>query len=177
MDTVLLIDRHLVFFEIEIRVALLKGADHEVVRKLVLVGKTSSGDCLQPFQELDVCLMPLLNGCKRVVCQLVVVPIISEGGRALGEIAEIGLVLLVEEGVLSGKTLGDRLKILGKAHDRKKTQEKAAEAHSARKVIKSVLAIPESGSRGLSADFSANSAVTHLTAEIAEYSQRPLSKS
>ena len=51
MDAVLLVDRHLVLFEIEVGDALLKHANEEVVGELVLVGEAGRRDGFQPGQE------------------------------------------------------------------------------------------------------------------------------
>ena len=51
MDAILLIDRHLVFFEIEVGDALLQDANQQVVRKLILVGEAVGRDRLQPAEE------------------------------------------------------------------------------------------------------------------------------
>ena len=51
MDAVLLIDGHLVLFEVEIGDALLKNSNQQVVRELVLVGEASRRDGSQPVKE------------------------------------------------------------------------------------------------------------------------------
>ena len=40
MDAILLVDRHLVFFEIEVGDALLQHADQQIVRELILIRKS-----------------------------------------------------------------------------------------------------------------------------------------
>ena len=82
------------------------------MRQLILVGETGSRDCLEPGQEGFVGLVVFGNGSERVVRQLVVVTIVAEGGRALRKVAEIGLVLLVENRILGGDAVGNRLYIL-----------------------------------------------------------------
>ena len=47
MDAILLVDRHLVFFEIEVGDALLQDANEEVVRELILVGEACGRDRLE----------------------------------------------------------------------------------------------------------------------------------
>ena len=53
----------------------------------------------------------LMRASESVV-QLIVVAIVAEGRGALGEIPEIGLVLLVEERVLGGEAFGERFDVL-----------------------------------------------------------------
>ena len=50
-----------------------------------------------------------------MVGELVVVAVVAEGGGALGKIAEIGLVLLFENGVLGGEAVGNWFEVLGEA--------------------------------------------------------------
>ena len=45
--------------------------------------------------------------------EFVVVAVVAEGGGALGEVAEIGLVLLFEKGVLGGEAIGNWFDVLG----------------------------------------------------------------
>ncbi len=132
MNAILLVDWHLVLFEIEVGDPLLQNADEEVVRELVLVGEASAGDGFQPRQEGLVGLVALGNGFERVLGELVVVAIVAKGGGALGKVAEIGLVLLFEKGVLSGKPVGNWLKVLGENATGYGEQKKQAmvKAHS-----------------------------------------------
>jgi hypothetical protein len=66
-----------------------------------------------------------------VVGELVVVAVIAEGSSALGKIAEIGFVLLVEESVLSGDAVGHRFNVLGAHGSNNGNQKEQAfvEAH------------------------------------------------
>src|ERR1700733_3108230 len=64
MDAILLIDRHLVFFEVEIGDALLQHADQEIVRELILIGETRSRDGLEPGEEFLVDLVPLRDSVE-----------------------------------------------------------------------------------------------------------------
>src|SRR3954453_7496308 len=142
VDAVLLSDRHLVFLEIEVGYALFKGANHEFLGELVLIGKAGGCDGLQSPQEVRVGLVPLLDGGKRVVSELVVVAIVTESGCALRKIAEIGFVLLVKERVLCGEAVGDRL-ILSKGSGCKQEENKAAKAHGVGKGIRGCSALSE----------------------------------
>src|SRR5260221_1748945 len=114
MDAILLVDWHLVFFEVEVGDTLLQDANQEIVGKLVLVGESSARDGFKPGEEGLIRLVVLGDGVERAVGELVVVAVVSEGGSALGKIAEIGLVLLFKKSVLSGEAVGDWLGILGK---------------------------------------------------------------
>ena len=51
MDAVLLVDGHLVFFEVEVGDALLQNANQQVVRELVLIGEAGGRDRLQARKE------------------------------------------------------------------------------------------------------------------------------
>jgi hypothetical protein len=47
--------------------------------------------------------------------ELVVVAVVAEGGGALGKVAEVGLVLLFEKGVLRGEAVGHGLTFWAKS--------------------------------------------------------------
>jgi hypothetical protein len=79
------------------------------MRQLILVGETGSRDRLEPGQEGFIDLVALGNGSERVVRKLVVVTVVAEGCRALRKVAEIGLVLLVENSILGGNAVGNWL--------------------------------------------------------------------
>jgi hypothetical protein len=49
------------------------------------------------------------------LCVPLTISIVAEGGGALGKVPQIGLVLLVEKGVLGGGTVGDGFEILGES--------------------------------------------------------------
>ena len=51
MDAVLLVDRHLVLFEVEVGDALLQDANQEVVGELVLIGEAGGRDGLEAGEE------------------------------------------------------------------------------------------------------------------------------
>src|SRR5260221_11864378 len=114
MNAILLVDWHLVFFEVEVGHTLLQDTNHEIVGKLVLVGESSARDGFKPGEEGLIRLVVLGDGVERAVGELVVVAVVSEGGSALGKIAEIGFVLLLKKSVLGGEEVGDWLGILGK---------------------------------------------------------------
>src|SRR5258708_38736617 len=85
-----------------------------MVGKEVMDGESSARDGFKPGEEGLIRLVVLGDGVERAVGELVVVAVVSEGGSALGKIAEIGLVLLFKKSVLSGEAVGDWLGILGK---------------------------------------------------------------
>ena len=64
MDAVLLIDRHLVLFEIEVGDALLQHTNQQIVGELVLVGEASAWDGFKPGKEGFVGLVALENGVE-----------------------------------------------------------------------------------------------------------------
>ena len=59
VDAILLVDRHLVLFEIVVGDALLQHAHQKIVGELVLIGETSSGNGLQPGKKVLVGLVVL----------------------------------------------------------------------------------------------------------------------
>jgi hypothetical protein len=80
---------------------------------LVLVGEASTRNGFKPRQEGLVGLVALGEGNERVLGEFVVVAVVAEGGGALRKVAEIGLVLLFEKGVLGGETVGNWFEVLG----------------------------------------------------------------
>ncbi len=64
MDAVLLVDWHLVFFEVEIGDALLKDANEQIVGKLILVGEASGRDGLEPGKKVRVGLVEAGEGVE-----------------------------------------------------------------------------------------------------------------
>ena len=64
MDSVLLIDRHLVLFEIEVGDALLQHTNEKIVGELVLVGEASAWDGFNLRKKRLVALVALENGVK-----------------------------------------------------------------------------------------------------------------
>ncbi len=64
MDAILLVDRHLVLFEVEVGDALLEDANQEVARELVLVRETRARNRFQPGEEGLVSLVALDNGVE-----------------------------------------------------------------------------------------------------------------
>ncbi len=127
VDAVLLVDRHLVFFKVEIGTALAEQTHQDVVGELVLVVEAGSRDGFQTDQKRFVGLVALGNGVERVIGELIVVAVVAVGGGALGRIAEIGFVLLVEKGVLGGEAVGEWFEVIGengagKDHEAKQSQ-------------------------------------------------------
>ena len=111
MDAILLIDRHLILFQIEIGDALLQHANQQVVRKLILVGKTRRRDSFKPPQKRLIRLVPLRQPIQRIVVQLVVVAVIPKRSRPLRQKTQIRFVLLLENYILRGNPLSNRLRI------------------------------------------------------------------
>src|SRR5258706_12852854 len=114
MNAILLVDWHLVFFEVEVGDTVLQDTNKEIVGKLVLVGESSARDGFKPGEEGLIRVVVLGDGVERAVGELVVVAVVSEGGSALGKIAEIGFVLLLKKSVQGAAVVGDWLGILGK---------------------------------------------------------------
>src|SRR6266478_6875709 len=130
MDAILLVDRHLVLFEVEVGDALLEDTSEQVVGDLVLIGEARTRDVFKTGQESLVGLMALGDSVERVLGELVVVSVVAESGGTLGKVAEIGFVLLFEKGVLDGQAVGHWLEVLGKdrtgySRDKKQTLMKA----------------------------------------------------
>src|SRR5262249_22316695 len=73
MNAILLIDWHLVLFEVEVGDALLEHTNQQVVGKLVLISKARGWDRLKPLEEVLVSFMPLSDSLERVVGELVIV--------------------------------------------------------------------------------------------------------
>jgi len=113
MDAILLVDRHLVFFEVEVGDALLEDTNEEVVGELVLIGEPSTRDGFKSGKESLIGLVVLGNGVEGVFSELIVVAVVAEGCGTLGEVAEIRLVLFLKKGVLSGEAIADWFEILG----------------------------------------------------------------
>jgi hypothetical protein len=103
-----LIDRHLVLFEVIVVQTLLENADEEVVGEGVLLGKTNGRDSFEATEEGGVGAVTARHRGKRMIGELVVVAVVSDGGCALRRVLEIGLVDLFEEGVLGGESGADR---------------------------------------------------------------------
>ena len=64
MDAILLIDWHLVLFEIEVGDALLEDTNEEIVGELVLIGEASTRDGFKPSKESLVGLVILGDGVE-----------------------------------------------------------------------------------------------------------------
>ena len=64
MDAILLVDGHLVLFEIEVGDALLEDTNEEVVREMVLVGEACGRDGFKPGKKGLVDLVALGDGCE-----------------------------------------------------------------------------------------------------------------
>src|ERR1051326_588464 len=137
MNTGLLVDRHLVLFETKIAGALLQHANQQVVRELILIGKPRSRDRLQSGQKRFVGLMVPHDGIERIVIQLVVITVIAESGGALRIIAQIRLVLLVEESLLRRQAVSQSFGLLGRNQWSKSNQKDCKiPAHSPRRLSK-----------------------------------------
>ena len=91
-----------------------EDSNHEIVRELVLIGEAAGWDGFEPRQESLVSLVALRDGVEGAVGQLVVVAVVAESSGALGKVAQIGFVLLVEKCVLGGDAVGHRFDCLGK---------------------------------------------------------------
>src|SRR4029077_10521488 len=115
MDASLLVDWHLVFFEIKISDTLLEYANQQIVRERVLIGKTGCRDGLKPLEKIFVRLMALSNGGNRVLRKLVIVAVVAVRGGALRSVTEIGLILLFKKSVLCGQTVCNRFGVLGES--------------------------------------------------------------
>ena len=113
MDAILLVDRHLIFFEVEVGDALLKDASQEIMGELVLVGEGGGWDGFKSGKEILIGLVVLGNGVEGVFSELIVVAVVAEGCGTLGEVAEIRLVLFLKKGVLSGEAIADWFEIFG----------------------------------------------------------------
>ena len=70
-------------------------------------------DGLQAAEKASVGLVALGDGGERVLGELVVVAIVAESRGALGKVAQVGLVLLFEKGVLGGEAVGNWFEVLG----------------------------------------------------------------
>ena len=112
MNAALRIHGHFVFFEAEIGDALLEHSNKKVVGEMVLVGEADRRDSFQPAKEILVQLLSTGSGVERVIGEFIVKSIIATRGGALGKIAEIRLVLLIEKRVLCGEAVGNRRKAL-----------------------------------------------------------------
>ena len=64
MDAILLIDWHLVLFEVEVGDTLLEDTNQEIVGELVLVGETSARDRFKPSKEGLISLVVLGDGVE-----------------------------------------------------------------------------------------------------------------
>src|SRR5580704_6714010 len=107
MDAIKLVDRHLVFFELEVGNTLLQTAYQQVVGKLILIGETRSRDGLKPRKKSLVDFLAMNDGCKREVSKLVVVTVVAKISGPLRELTDIGLVLFVKKSVLRREALGN----------------------------------------------------------------------
>ena len=97
-------DRHLEILEGVVLVALLQGADHEFVGKHVLLGEAGGGDGLEAREKFLVRGVLALDFGQGRVVQLVVVAIVSVGGRGFRRGLQVGLILLFKERVLRGQS-------------------------------------------------------------------------
>jgi len=136
VDTVELVDRHLIFLEVEIGEALPQDADQKVVGELILFRESRGRYGLEPGKKILIGLVALTDGRKRVLGELVVVPVVTEGGGALGEVAEVRLVLFFEERVLRGDSVTKRRDVLrgDAACDGDEEKQAVAKAHESPKL-------------------------------------------
>ncbi len=123
VNAILLVDRHLVFFEIKIRDALLQHTNHEVVRELILTREAGTRNRLEAAQEAFVGIMALHNRRERILPELVVIAIIAIGGSPLRKVAEIRLILIIVKSILSREAIGNRFYILGEKNPQGRRQE------------------------------------------------------
>ena len=75
------------------------------------------------LQEPHIRLVARADGIEREIVETIVIAIVAKRGCALGEVAEIGFVLLVENSILGRKALGKRLNVLGKSETDSAEQE------------------------------------------------------
>ena len=113
MHTVLLVDGHFEFFQVEVGDALLQDAHRQVVRQRFLIGKAGCGNRREPAEEHFVGLVALRDPAKRIVIQLVVVAVVAKPRGALGIEPQLGLELFVENCVLRGNALSNGFGFLG----------------------------------------------------------------
>jgi hypothetical protein len=126
MDAILLVDGHLELFEIVVVHALAEDADEEIVGELVLIGEACGGDGFEAGKHGLVSAVTSRDGGEGIVRKLVVIAEVSEGGGALGKIAQVGLILLFENGVLGGEAVRDGLGALGEEGGGKYKQQAEA---------------------------------------------------
>ena len=107
VDAVHLIDRHFEFFQIVIGVAQFEHAHQQIVGELILFGHAGGGDRGDLGQEIAIGLVAVGERGQRTFGEFVVVAIIAESRGALRRIAQIGLVLIFEDGVLGRDAIGD----------------------------------------------------------------------
>jgi len=100
MDAALLVDRHLVLFEIVIGDCVCSST--RTIRscdKLVLIGEAGRGNGVEAREKNpDRSCAAGAMAVERVVTQLIVVAVVAKGGRTLRKVAQIGFVLLVKTG-------------------------------------------------------------------------------
>ena len=113
MDAILLVDWHLVLFEVEVCDALLEDTNEEIVGEFILIGETSTRDSLKAGEKCLISLVALGDRVERLLRELVIVAVVAERRGPLGKIAEIGLILLFEERVLSSETVSNWFEVLG----------------------------------------------------------------
>jgi len=64
VDAILLVDRHLVFFQVEVGEALLENTNQELVGKLIPIGEAGGSDGLKAAEEVLVGFVALGDGGK-----------------------------------------------------------------------------------------------------------------
>ena len=114
VDAVLLIDRHLILFEIVVGNALLQHSNQQIVRKLIAIVEPCGRNGLQSREKVFVGFVKLSDGCERALGKLVVIAIVPKSSGAFGKVAQIGFVLLIENRILSGNAFGHRFDVLSK---------------------------------------------------------------
>jgi hypothetical protein len=107
VDSVHLVDGHLVVFELVVVEALLEDAREEVMGEKILLGEAGGGDGFEAGEVGDVGGMAAVDGGEGAVGELVVVAIVSVGSCALGCVLEVGLIELFEESVLGSEARVD----------------------------------------------------------------------
>jgi hypothetical protein len=113
VDAILLIDWHLVLFEVKIGDALLEDTFEKIMGKFVLVGEAGGWNGAKPGEKTRIRFVALHNGFERILRKSVVVAIVAESCGSLRKVAEVGFVLLVEKRILRGEAVCNGFGVLG----------------------------------------------------------------
>jgi hypothetical protein len=98
--------------KIKIGDALLKHSREQVVGKFVLIGEARRWYGLKLGKKARVRFVAQHNGFERIICELIVVPVVAEGCGSFREVAQIGFILLFEKSILGGEAILNGLCIL-----------------------------------------------------------------